>query len=90
MNSDALSLRQKFSRRVLGYARDGVVFIAIFALLGGTGSWHRIPELFAHFFLQYALALVCLTALLLLGRDGRWLMIGLGSDHLPVLTKIEF
>ncbi|GHT82264.1 hypothetical protein AGMMS49543_06730 [Betaproteobacteria bacterium] len=77
MNSAVLSSGQRFFRRVLGYARDGLVFIAIFALLGWTGSWHRIPELFAHFFLQYALALVCLGTLLLLGRDRKWFMIAL-------------
>ncbi|MDR1934275.1 MAG: endonuclease/exonuclease/phosphatase family protein [Candidatus Accumulibacter sp.] len=59
-------------RRVSGHARDGVIFTALFALAGWTGSWHRIAELFAHFFLQYVLALVPLTALLFLDRRGNW------------------
>ncbi|GHT93619.1 hypothetical protein AGMMS49545_13330 [Betaproteobacteria bacterium] len=46
------------------HARDGVIFVAAVALLGWTGSWHWVPELFAHFFLQYALLLVILTPLL--------------------------
>jgi endonuclease/exonuclease/phosphatase (EEP) superfamily protein YafD len=61
-------------------ARVGLIFVTLAALLGWTGSWHWFPELFAHFFLQYALLLIILTALLFWtsweGADGsrhwRW------------------
>jgi endonuclease/exonuclease/phosphatase (EEP) superfamily protein YafD len=72
VSPDVSPPRRGLPRRVTAYARDGIVFVALFALAGWTGSWHRIPELFAHFFLQYALALVPLTALMFLGRCGHW------------------
>jgi endonuclease/exonuclease/phosphatase (EEP) superfamily protein YafD len=66
----------RFRHRLLPYAvrrvRGGIVLVAVLALAGWTGSWHWIPELFSHFFLQYALVLVLLAALSCLMRDGLW------------------
>ncbi|MDR2626195.1 MAG: endonuclease/exonuclease/phosphatase family protein [Zoogloeaceae bacterium] len=42
------------------------------AILGWTGDWHWLPELFSHFFLQYALLLLLVTVLLFWARAGHW------------------
>jgi endonuclease/exonuclease/phosphatase (EEP) superfamily protein YafD len=54
------------------HAHLRVCFIAAAALIGWTGSWHWIPELFSHAFLQYALALLVLAPLVCYGRAGHW------------------
>ena len=70
-NPFLIKLRSNLGR----HARDGVIFVVAVALLGWTGSWHWVPELFAHFFLQYALLLIILTALLF------WTSWGSTDDH---------
>ncbi|MDR1889401.1 MAG: endonuclease/exonuclease/phosphatase family protein [Zoogloeaceae bacterium] len=64
-----LRLRTASGRR----ARIGLILVALAALLGWTGSWHWFPELFSHFFSQYALLLIMLTALLFWeNKASRW------------------
>jgi len=75
MPSAPSPFRQKLFRYVLTRARAVVVLVAVFAVVGWTGSWHWIPELFSHFFLQYALALILATVLL--WRDGIWTLAAL-------------
>jgi endonuclease/exonuclease/phosphatase (EEP) superfamily protein YafD len=75
-------------RYAVSRARAGVVCVAALALAGWSGSWHRIPELFAHFFLQYALVLVPLVALL--WRDGRWRWAALATLILTGYTVAPF
>lgn len=69
--------RQNLLRFAVLRARSLAVFIAVFVIAGWTGSWHRLPELFSHFFLQYVLVLVPATVLLFLGRDGIWRWVAL-------------
>jgi hypothetical protein len=72
VSSDPFSFRHRLLRYAVSRARGGLVLVAVLAPAGWTGSWYRVPELFSHFFLQYALALVFLAALSFLGRDGLW------------------
>jgi endonuclease/exonuclease/phosphatase (EEP) superfamily protein YafD len=53
-------------------ARHGLCLTAGAAILGWTGNWHWLPELFSHFFIQYALLLLILTPFLFWDRAGHW------------------
>lgn len=50
-------------------ARIMVVLTAVGMLLGYTGSWHWLAELFAHFFIQYWLIALLAGVALFLARD---------------------
>ncbi|MDR3323183.1 MAG: hypothetical protein LBS89_03165, partial [Zoogloeaceae bacterium] len=84
---EALARRQF---RVARYARHRFCFVAALALLGWTGSWHWFPELFAHFFFQYLLVSVVLTALLFWSRAGHWRWAALLATVLAGWTVLPF
>jgi endonuclease/exonuclease/phosphatase (EEP) superfamily protein YafD len=62
----------RFRHALARRARHGLCLTAGAALLGWTGSWHWVPELFSHFFIQYALLSLILTLLLFGDRAGHW------------------
>ncbi|MDR2030881.1 MAG: endonuclease/exonuclease/phosphatase family protein [Azoarcus sp.] len=67
-----LPLQRKLSRYVARHAHDRIFALAALALLGWTGSWHWIPELFSHFFFQYAALCALLVPFVLYSRAGFW------------------
>jgi endonuclease/exonuclease/phosphatase (EEP) superfamily protein YafD len=81
-----------FQTALRGYASRHahlrVCFIAAAALIGWTGSWHWIPELFSHAFFQYALALLVLTPLVCYGRAGRWTRLSIALTALVGLPLL--
>lgn len=62
------SLKQSLARR----ARILVAITAAAALTGYTGAWHWLPELFAHWFIQYWLVCATTSAVLFWAGDRRW------------------
>ncbi|MDR1367452.1 MAG: endonuclease/exonuclease/phosphatase family protein [Candidatus Accumulibacter sp.] len=54
------------------YAHRRAILIAMAALVGWTGNWHWLPELFSHAFYQYALALPALTLLVFYGNAKKY------------------
>ncbi|MDR2506565.1 MAG: endonuclease/exonuclease/phosphatase family protein [Candidatus Accumulibacter sp.] len=72
-----------FIEKALRYAERHAHFrlclVAGAALLGWTGDWHWIPELFSHAFFQYALLSAALTLLLFFRRPGYWRWIALAA-----------
>jgi endonuclease/exonuclease/phosphatase (EEP) superfamily protein YafD len=58
-------LRRYFRRR----AKPTLLLLVLAAAFGWTGSWHWFPELFSHFFLQYALLFLLLSLFI---RERLW------------------
>ncbi len=73
-------MRQALARR----ARFMVAITATAALLGYTGSWHWLPELFSHFFIQYWIVCVFAGAVLFWAGDMRW-----GTASLALLSVLS-
>lgn len=80
-----------FIEKTLRYAEHRAPYwlclVAGAALLGWTGDWHWIPELFSHAFFQYALLSAALTLLLFFRRPGYWRWIALAVT-LAIWTPI--
>jgi endonuclease/exonuclease/phosphatase (EEP) superfamily protein YafD len=53
-------LRQRLRQGLARRARNSLIAVTVAALVGWTGGWHWLPELFSHFFIQYALLLLLL------------------------------
>lgn len=75
--SNDLPLRQKLSWYATRRAHHLFCALAALALLGFTGSWHWIPELFSHFHFQYTILLTLLAPLVFLGRVWHWRWVAL-------------
>jgi endonuclease/exonuclease/phosphatase (EEP) superfamily protein YafD len=77
-----MKFRAALNDYAMCYAPRRVALIAVAALIGWTGGWHWIPELFSHAFFQYAIALVFLTLLLFHARNWRWAALSLAATIL--------
>ncbi|MDR1275585.1 MAG: endonuclease/exonuclease/phosphatase family protein [Candidatus Accumulibacter sp.] len=75
--SFTMKFRAALNDYAIRYAPRRVALIAAAALVGWTGGWHWIPELFSHAFFQYAIALLFLTLLLFHARHWRWAALSL-------------
>lgn len=60
------------------------------ALLGYTGSWHWFPELFSHFFIQYALLGLLLLGIFVWTRDKYWCWGAAGLAGAGMLALLPF